>query len=136
MKFEDKYFVKFRFTDEQVKKNLQNAVRDIDIAEKDEFLDVKFNYTYTALLKLGITLLSFHQRKVKSAPGHHVKIIDILAELLKDEEIADLGNLMRSRRNRDLYDGGIEVTSKECKEYIAFVKDILQRIRKIIGKNN
>ncbi|MFC1643749.1 hypothetical protein ACFL5C_00280 [Candidatus Omnitrophota bacterium] len=132
MKFEDKYFGKFKFTAEQVKKNLQNAARDVDIAQKDEFLDVKFNYTYTALLKLGITLLSFYQRKTKSVPGHHVKIIDKLSEILKDEDIADLGNVMRSKRNRDLYDGGIEVTSKECEEYIVFVKGVLERVRQII----
>lgn len=135
MKFEDKYFAKFKFTDEQIKKNLKNAVRDIDIAQKDEFLDVKFNYTYTALLKLGIALLSFHQRKVRSVPGHHIKIIDKLAELLKDKDIADLGNVMRSKRNRDLYDGGIEVTTKECEEYISFVKNILEQVKQAIKKS-
>jgi phage-related protein len=92
VKFEDKYFIKFKFSPDQIKKNLQNAERDIEIARKDEFLDVKFNYAYTALLKLGIAVLSFYQKKVKSAPGHHVKIIDKLSEILKDEDIADLGN--------------------------------------------
>jgi len=135
MKFEDKYFPTFQFAVEQIKKNLQNAMRDIDIAEKDEFLDVKFNYTYTALLKAGIALLSFYQRKIKSMPGHHVKIIGKLSEILNDEDIADLGNVMRSKRNRDLYDGGIEVTSKECKEYISFVKDVLKRVCQIIEES-
>jgi len=111
---------------------LQNALRDIDIAEKDEFLDVKFNYTYTALLKAGIALLSFHQRKIKSAPGHHVKVIDKIAEFFMDDDISNLGNMMRSKRNRDLYDGGIEVTSKECVEYICFVKDIIARVSRVI----
>lgn len=134
MRFEDKYFAKFRFTDEQIKRNLANAARDIVIARKDEFLDVKFNYTYTALLKLGIALLSFHQRKVKSVPGHHVKIIDKLAELLNDENIAELGNVMRSKRNRDLYDGGIEITTKECEEYISFVENISDQVKQIINK--
>lgn len=135
MRFEDKYFTEFKFTAEQIKKNLKNAGRDIDIAQKDEILDVKFNYTYTALLKLGITLLSFYHRKIKSVPGHHVKIIDKLSEILKNEDIADLGNVMRSKRNRDLYDGGIEVTSKECDEYLSFVKDILKRVRTIIEES-
>jgi len=39
MRFEDKYFSKFKFTVEQINKNLQNALRDIDIAEKDELRD-------------------------------------------------------------------------------------------------
>jgi len=134
MKFEEKYFTKFHFTKEQVKKNLQNALRDLDIAKTDEILDVKFNYTYTALLKGGIALLSFHQRKVRSAPGHHIKIIEKLAQLLKDEDISDMGNLMRSKRNLDLYNGGIEITRKECIEYVAFVKNVLNRVGKIVLK--
>ncbi|MFH1845992.1 MAG: hypothetical protein ABH869_00325 [Candidatus Omnitrophota bacterium] len=134
MKFEDRYFVKFDFTKAQIVKNFPNALRDLDIAKKDPFLDVKFNYTYTALLKSGIALLSFYRQKVKSAPGHHIKIIEKLAELLKNSDIADLGNVMRSKRNSDLYDGGIEVTTKECKEYISFVDDVIGKAAKIIEK--
>lgn len=132
MKFEDKYFVKFQFTKEQIAKNLDNALKDFDIATKDKFLDVKFNYTYTALLKAGIALLSFYDQKVRGAPGHHVKIIEKLSNLLKDEDIGSLANVMRSKRNSDLYDGGIEVTSKECEEYLIFVEDILRKVKKII----
>ena len=132
MKFDDKYFAKFKFTKEQIDKNFKNALRDLDIAKKDEFLDVKFNYTYTALLKAGITLISFNGRKVKSTRGHHIKIIEILAELLADDGISALGNLMRSKRNSDLYDGGIEVTSKECKEYIDFVEAILDKVKQLV----
>jgi hypothetical protein len=76
--------------------------------------------------------LSHYQRKIKSVPGHHVKIIDKLAELLGIEEIADLGNIMRSKRNTDLYEGGIEVTRKECGEYLEFVEDILEKVNNII----
>ena len=131
MNFDDKYFAKFKFTKEQVDKNLKNALRDLDIAKKDEILDVKFNYTYTALLKAGIAILSFYGRKVKSAPGHHIKIIAQLADLLDYEGIDDLGNLMRSKRNADLYDGGIEVTSKECREYTNFVEEIIDKVLSI-----
>jgi len=76
MEFDNKYFAKFKFTKEQINKNLKNALRDIDIAKKDKFLDVKFNYAYTALLKSGITLISYYGRKVKSVRGHHVRIIE------------------------------------------------------------
>ncbi|HEB32656.1 MAG TPA: hypothetical protein ENI15_17570 [Spirochaetes bacterium] len=132
MRFDDKYFAKFKFTKEPVDKNLMNALRDLDIAKKDEILDVKFNYTYTALLKAGITILSFYGRKVKSAPGHHIKIIAQLSDLLADEGIDVLGNLMRSKRNSDLYDGGMEVTSKECSEYTEFVEDVLSKVKNLI----
>jgi len=134
MEFDDKYFAKFKYTKEQIVKNLNNALRDLDIAQKDEFRDVKFNYAYTALLKAGITLISLNGRKVKSTRGHHVKIIEKLADLLADEGISALGNLMRSKRNTDLYDGGIEVTSKECKEYINFVESILDKVERSVKR--
>ncbi len=132
MKFEDKYFIKFTFTQDQIKKNLKNALKDLNIAKKDKILEVKFNYAYTALIKAGITLLSYYRVKIKSVPGHHIKIIEKIAQILKDEAITDIGNIMRSKRNLDFYAGGIEVTEKECREYIKFVEDVLVRIKKII----
>jgi len=38
--------------------------------------------------------------KIKSAPGHQIKIIEKLAQILKENAIEDLGNLMRSKSNR------------------------------------
>ena len=55
-----------------------------------------------------------------------------MAEILKDEAVADIGNVMRSKRNIDLYGGGVEITEKECREYIIFVGRILKRIKNII----
>ena len=133
MKFDDKYFSHFNFTKEQIKKNLQNALKDLDIAETDKILDVKFNYAYSALLKAGIALLSHHQIRIKSAPGHHIKIIEILAEELKDETVADIGNVMRSKRNINMYSGGIEATEKECQEYIGFVKKAIVQVKDCLG---
>ena len=77
-------------------------------------------------------MLSFHQVKVRSVPGHHVKIIDKMAEILDYDTISDMGNIMRSKRNMDFYGGGIEVTEKECAEYIKFVEDVLEKIKVII----
>lgn len=95
---------------------------------------MKFNYAYTALIKAGIALLSFYQVKIRSVPGHHVKIIDKMSEILGDDTINDIGNVMRSKRNMDFYSGGIEVTKKECSEYIQFVDNVLIRIKKILLK--
>jgi len=39
---------------------------------------------------------------------------------------------MRSKRNLDFYAGGIEVTEKECEEYINFVEDVLARLKEVI----
>lgn len=46
----DKFLAEFAFTPEQVRKNLQNALRDLEIARKDAILEVKFAYAYTALV--------------------------------------------------------------------------------------
>lgn len=134
MKFEDKYFTKFNFTREEINRHLKNALKDLGIAKKDKILEVKFNYAYTALIKGGITLLSYHQAKAKSVPGHHIKIIDTTAQILKDDAIADIGNIMRIKRNSDLYAGGMEVTEKECQEYISFVGNVLNKIKKVVQK--
>lgn len=135
MKFDDRYFSRFKFIEEQINKNFQNALKDFDIAKKDKILDVKFNYVYTSLIKAGIALLSFEQRKVKSIPGHHFKIIEKISEILKDDSIMTMGNLMRSKRNLDFYSGGIEITEKECKEFIEFTEKVLAKIKNIIFKS-
>lgn len=135
MKFEDRYFIKFNFTKDQIIKNFKNAFKDLKIAKRDKILEVKFNYAYTTLIKAGIALLSYYKIKVKSVPGHHIKIIEKLAEVLKDDSIADMGNLMRSKRNLEFYSGGIEVTQKECNDYIKFVEKILKKIQRFyLGK--
>ena len=134
MKFEDRYFSEYKFTQEQIKKNFDNALKDLRIAKEDTILEVKFNYAYNALIKAGIALLSFYGVRIRSIPGHHVKIIEKMAEILNEEGIAEMGNLMRSKRNLDFYAGGIEVTEKECAEFIKFSESILLKIKAFIFK--
>lgn len=133
MKFEGEYFSKFSFTEDQIRKNYNNAVKDLGIAKRDEILEVKFNYAYTALIKGGVALLSLHGFKIRSIPGHHVKILEKMGEILKDDSVTIIGNVMRSKRNIDLYAGGAEVTEKECTEYIEFVDKTLQNIKKSLS---
>ncbi len=66
IKFDDKYFIDFVFTKEQVKKNFENALKDLKIAHQDTITDVKFTYSYDALIKSGITLISLYNKKVNS----------------------------------------------------------------------
>lgn len=134
MNFDDRYFSNFEFTEEQINKNFQNALKDINIARKDKILEVKFSYVYTALIKAGIALLSFYHAKIKSVPGHHSKIIEKTAQILKDNSISTMGNIMRSKRNLDLYAGGVEITEKECSEFIEFTEKVLTKINNIISK--
>jgi DNA primase catalytic subunit len=132
MRFEDKYFAKFNFTKDQINKNLKNAFKDLGIAKRDKILEVKFNYAYTALIKGGLAFLSYYNVKIKSVPGHHIKIIEKLAQGLNDDAIIDIGNIMRAKRNLDLYMGGIEITEKECHDYISMVEKVLGKIEEMV----
>jgi len=134
--FEDKFFEKFEFTKEQTQKHLNNSLKDLQIANRVGIIDVKFNYAYSALLKAGIALLSSSGRRIKSVPGHQVKIIQILAQLLDDKSIEDLGNVMRTKRNQDFYGGGVEITEKECRSYINFVEGVVAKVGGLIKKHD
>jgi len=132
MKFEAKYFKQFNFTPEQVEANMKNAEKAMEIAEKDRISEVIFDYSYKAIIKAGIALLSKYNYKVKSGPGHHIKIIEALAGILGDKTIAQDVNVMREKRNLDLYSGGIEVSETEAAEYLAFAKKVVHAARKTI----
>jgi histidyl-tRNA synthetase len=105
----------------------------LPLRKKVNILEVKFNYAYTALIKAGITSLSHYQAKIKSVPGHHVKIIEKLARILKDDDVENIGNSMRSKRNLDFYAGGIEVTEKECREYINFIEKVFVKLKRLLS---
>ena len=131
----DNFFQKFKFSKEQTQNFFTGAKESLYIAENDEFLNVKFNYSYNALLKASIALLSLHNLKVRGIPGHHIKLIEKASEIMKDNDIEIMADLMRQKRNMDLYDGGIDVTDKECREYFCFVKNVLDRIGEEINKD-
>lgn len=134
MKFDKKYFDDFKFSGEQIKKNFDNALKDLKIAKEDKIAEVKFDYAYKALIKAGIALASFYGKKVKSVPGHHIKMIEAIAEALNDDSINDAGNAMRSKRNIDFYGGGIDISEKEYREFLSFAEETVKRIEKIILK--
>lgn len=129
MNFETTHFKKHVFTRQQKMQFFNNAKKDIDIAQSVAIEDVQFNYCYSALIKAGIALLSSYNIKVKSSPGHHIKILEKMSQILDDPLIADIGNVMRTKRNLDFYDGGAVVTAKECMEYIGFVIEVLEKIK-------
>ena len=131
--FDNKYFQKTSATQKQIDKALENAKRDLNIAKEDRFLIVRFNYAYMALLKCGTVLLQHYLHRVRSVPGHHVKILEKMSEFLEDEDIMTIGNIMRSKRNRDLYDGGIEVTEKECNDFVEFAEKVFMLVQNHIN---
>ena len=86
--FEQEFFRPFKFSAGDIEQHLQNALRDLEIAAKDPFPEVQFSYSFQALIKAGITLLAaVGNVKVRSIPGHHVKILTKMSEILSDPDI-------------------------------------------------
>ena len=132
--FEQEYFQKFKFTAAQINRYVESAARDLDIAKKDQFREVQFTYCYQALIKIGMAVLAKKGGvKVRSVVGHHIKILNKLSEIMDDPDIFTVGNAMRMKRNKDLYDAGAAITKKECDDYIAFVGQVIQKAKRIIN---
>ncbi len=125
--FESQHFQKLAFKEEQIDQFLKSALHDLKIAESSDIPDVLFKFSYDALIKLGIALIAKKRYKIRSTAGHHVKILEKLSQLLKDEDILVLGNKMRQERNTNLYDGGFFVGEKDSLEYLKFVKNTFKK---------
>lgn len=129
--FEKKAFQKFKFEDQDIKRYLDNSLRDLKIAKEDPFPEVRFTYSYQALIKLGIALIAkVGQVKVRSIPGHHIQILSKASEILRDNDVLAIGNAMRMKRNFDFYGGGESVTKKEADDYFGFVHQLLKKATK------
>ena len=134
MNFDKKYFQPFKFTQESINVYFKNASRDLNIAEIDNISEVKFTYAYQALIKGGIALIAkVGKVKVRSIPGHHIKIVEKMSEILQEETILTIGNAMRMKRNLDLYSGGEIITEKEASEYLEFVENVLKKVDKLVS---
>lgn len=134
MNFDKKYFQSFKFTQEDINLYFKNASRDFNIAETDNIAEVKFTFAYQALIKGGIALIAkVGKVKIRSVPGHHVKIVEAISEILKEETILTIGNAMRMKRNLDLYSGSEIITEKEANEYLKFIETVLKKIEKLIS---
>lgn len=134
MKFDWEYFRKFDFKPDDIRRYLESAVRDLEIAQKDSIPEVKFTYSYQALIKTGITLLAKQSKvKVRSKPGHHVKIIEQMGEILGDDHVTSVGNAMGMKRNTDFYGGGEIIGEKEAVDYLKFVQKTIHKAKKIIS---
>jgi hypothetical protein len=120
-------FEKFHFSKRQIRKYYQSAIRDLKIASNSKIPEVIFRFSYDALVKLAIAVCAKNGLRVKARKGHHIELIKKLSFYLKDPEVEILANEMRSKRNRDLYDGGILISEKEAKEYLEWVKQTFQK---------
>ena len=128
--FETEFFQKFRFDKNQIDRYFEAAFRDLKIAREDPFPEVRFTYSYQALIKAGIALIArTGQVKARSVPGHHVKILEKMSVILKNPDVFTIGNAMRMKRNEDLYGGAESVSEKEADDYLAFVEKILKTVK-------
>jgi ribosome-associated translation inhibitor RaiA len=131
--FEAKFFQKQTFTPEQIQQFLDNAKRDLNIAKQADIAEVKFSYSYNALIKSGIALIAKTGKvKIKSAQGHHFKLIEKMSQILRYKTIKEIGNAMRTKRNLDFYGGGIIISEKESTDYYNFVEKIVGKVERII----
>ena len=131
--FEREYFQKFKFTPSQISRYVESALRDLNIARKDPFVEVRFMYCYQALIKIGIALLAKKGGvRVRSVTGHHVKILSKLSEILNNPDIFTIGNAMRMKRNKDIYDAGGIFGKKEVDDYVAFVKQVINKVKQVM----
>jgi len=128
--FEDKYFKKFNFSKKQVQKYLDSALKDLKIAKEAEIAEVKFQFAYNSLIKLGIALVACRGYKVSSRMGHHTKILEKMSKILGDKNIWIYGNEMRKTRNKELYDGGVIITNKQTEEYFDFILKVYKSSQK------
>ena len=125
------YFRKFKFSHEQIIRYMDNALRDLKIAHDVAVPEVRFTYGYQALIKAGIVLLAKTDHvRVRSVPGHHIKILTRMNEILKDPDVLTIGNVMRMKRNTDFYGGGEDITEKEAQDYLRFIKKTVEAIQK------
>ena len=125
-------FELFSFAPEQVKKYFEASLHDFQVAEQNNQPDVIFMFSYNGLIKLAITICAKNNLRVKSEQGHHIELIKKLADYLNDESVAMVGNEMRKKRNRDLYEGGIIITEKQAQEYLDWVRTIFNLAKKYL----
>jgi len=134
MRSDARYFRKISFGEEELERYRQSTLHDLEIARSSPRPEVRFTFAYNALIRAGITLPARVEGvKVRSVSGHHARILQKMGELLGDEELAHIGNAMRTKRNLDFYAGGQVITRKEAKEYYHFVERVVREVEKRVS---
>ena len=127
-------FEKFNFTEAQIKRYYNSALRDFKIALDSRIEEVVFKFCYDSLLKLAIAICAKNNLRIKSRQGHHIELLKKLSDILKNEDINAIGNEMRTKRNFDLYSGGVIVSKKEAKEYLKWMREIFKQANYYLTK--
>ena len=127
-------FVEYKFKQSQLKAYFTAAKNDLSTARKYSDPEVRFRFSYDALIKLAITVAAFGGKRVKSRAGHHIELIEKLANALSDKAINEFGNDMRIRRNKNLYDGGVLISKKDADHFFKMVQKTFLSAEDLIDK--
>jgi len=119
-------FEKFDYSPIQIKKYYQAAAKDLQLVISAGAPEIVFYLAYNVIIKTAMAVCAKNNLRVKSRAGHHIELIGKLAECLDDQEIEDIAGKMRTKRNRDLYDGGVITSEKEADFYICFCKKLIE----------
>ena len=134
--FDKKFFEKKKAENKLINRHFQAALKDLKIASRDKEPEVIFVFSYSALIKTGIVLALSMGHRVRSRQGHHIVVIEKLAQILGEKDIEAIGNIMRKKRNLDLYEGGIIISAEEAKDYLEFVGEIVSKAEKYLKSQN
>jgi hypothetical protein len=118
-------FEKRKFTDGQVRKYFNGAIKDFKIASESDIPEVIFKFSYDSLLKLAISVCAKNGLRVRSKTGHHIELLKKLSEYFKNDDVFIIGDQMRKKRNFDLYSGGALISEKEAHDYLKRLKKII-----------
>lgn len=127
MPFDSQSFQKFTYTQEQIKHYISNAERDFSIAKTASDSNVVYRFCYDAVIKLGIAVIAKQGYKVRSVPGHHMKILEKLGDILHLKDEVFYLDRVRRQRNVDLYDGGIDFSEKDAGALMSVVSAIFKK---------
>ena len=88
-------FVSHEFKENQIKKYLASAARDFIIARDSAVPEIIFQFSYNALIKLAVAVCAKNGLRVKSRAGHHIALLEKLAQFLADRKIFKAGDERR-----------------------------------------
>lgn len=134
--FPDNSFQKLNMADLSAVGFVSGAKRDLKITLGSEINEVKFKFSYDAMIKIGLALIASKGYKVRSVAGHHIRIIEKISQILREEKADYIGNRMRQIRNDDLYGGRVIISQEDSKMYYKFIRDIYKRAIKVIQEND
>ncbi|MDO8592247.1 MAG: hypothetical protein Q7R92_00570 [bacterium] len=128
-------FEEFNFSARQINNYFNAASRDFKIAADAAVPEVIFKFSYDALIKLAITVCAKNGLRIKARAGHHIELLKKLSEIIGDSEVETVGNIMRGKRNYDLYGGGVLISEKEAEGYRDWLKNIFIKAEDYLDEN-